>query len=128
MHADKFEHRDWSGFADQKNFALSLCTNEWVMSLDADEVLGDEVITEIQALKSSAFDGADTFKIARRLYIGDNFIRHGGYYPDLQLRIFKKDQVEFCKKAVHESVEFKDASSKTIAKLNHPLDHYAYFY
>lgn len=45
-------HRDWEGFASQKAFAASLCVNDWVLDLDADEVLSDELVTNIQALFS----------------------------------------------------------------------------
>src|SRR5690554_2629583 len=45
-------HRDWEGFASQKAFAASLCTHAWVLDLDADEVLSDELVTNIRALFS----------------------------------------------------------------------------
>ncbi|GGC83304.1 putative glycosyltransferase RP128 [Marinobacter halophilus] len=45
-------HRDWEGFASQKAYAASLCANDWVLDLDADEVLSDELVTNIQALFS----------------------------------------------------------------------------
>ena len=46
----KIFHQDWLGYGKQKNFALSQCSNEWVLSLDADEILTDELIAELELL------------------------------------------------------------------------------
>ena len=97
------------------------------MSLDADEVLTDELIDEIKSLDFEA----DGYQVARKLFIGDKFIRHGGYYPDYQLRLFKKSQGRFCESPVHESVELlidgeysKDRSK--CPELKNPLEHFSY--
>lgn len=49
----RFVHNDWQGFASQKAFAASLCRNDWVLDLDADEVLSDQLVTNIKALFAS---------------------------------------------------------------------------
>ena len=117
-YTDKINHQDWLGYGAQKNHALSLCNNEWVISLDADEVLTDELIEEIRSLDFHA----DGYKIARRLFIGDKFIRWGGYYPDYQLRLFKKSLGKFSDRPVHESVKLQGHAEE----LMNPLNHYAY--
>ncbi len=50
-YTSKTYHQDWLGYSAQKNLALSFCNNEWVLSLDADEVLTDELIEEIKVLE-----------------------------------------------------------------------------
>lgn len=120
QYTDKIFHQQWLGYGRQKNFALSKCRNEWVMSLDADEVLPDELITEIQHLDMSA----PAYRIARKLYLGDKFIRWGGYFPDYQLRLFKKSLGRISDAMVHESVKL--AASVECKKLTTPLDHFAY--
>lgn len=50
-HGAKIFHQDWLGYGKQKNFALAQCANEWVLSLDADEVLTDELVQEIEQLE-----------------------------------------------------------------------------
>lgn len=117
-YTDKIYDQDWLGYGPQKNFALSKCSNEWVMSLDADEILTDASIEEIKNLDFSS----DAYKIARKLYIGDKFIRWGGYYPDYQLRLFKKSLGKFDDRPVHESIILEGS----VAKLNEPLEHWAY--
>ncbi|MDA0772734.1 MAG: glycosyltransferase family 2 protein [Cyanobacteria bacterium] len=118
---------EWLGYGKQKNLALAKCSNEWVMSIDADEVLTDELIDEIKAL---GFE-ANGYQVARKLFIGDKFIRHGGYYPDYQLRLFKKSLGRFCDSEVHESVEMLEAGEynknrQSYPKLKNPLNHYSY--
>lgn len=140
-YTDKIYEQDWLGYGKQKNFALSKCGYEWVLSIDADEVLTDELIEEISKLplvvtvnsaKKFSLDHPG-YQIARKFFIGDKFIRYGGYYPDYQLRLFKKSLGRFCESQVHESVELYDPVTKEYSKdrsncpkLQNPLDHYSY--
>jgi glycosyltransferase involved in cell wall biosynthesis len=95
----------WRGFAAQKNFALSLCTSEWVLSLDADETVSPELAASIQ--KAIAVVASNTaYTLPRRnLFLG-RWMRHGGYYPDQKLRLFPRGQAAFQETPVHETVVF----------------------
>lgn len=118
----KVFHQDWLGYSDQKNLALSKCSGEWILSIDADEVINEDLKNEIiETIKNpNNFNG---FKIARNFYIGDRLIKNGGYYPDYQLRLFKREtNARFEKRAVHESIKLNGA----IGYLKNPLDHFAY--
>ena len=138
-YTDKIFHQDWLGFGKQKNIALEKCSNEWVLNLDSDEIISDELITEIQNLNLPAIASdkevslnPDAFLLARELYIGDKLIKHGGFYPDYQLRLFRKSKGRFCSSHVHESVEMKDRDGNyhkdrsSYTKLKHPIKHFAY--
>jgi glycosyltransferase involved in cell wall biosynthesis len=120
--------QNWLGYGAQKNYALSLCNNNWVLSLDADEVLSDELIKEIKNLNFNK----DAYQIARKFFIGDRFVRFGGYYPDYQLRLFQKSIGRFCDSPVHESVEMLSENGlyskdrKAYPCLRHAVNHYAY--
>ena len=121
-HGAKIFHQDWLGYGKQKNFALAQCSNEWVLSLDADEVLTDELIEEIKGLN---FDSEVVgYRVARKLFVGDRFICWGGYYPDYQLRLFQNSLGDFNELAVHESVQLP-ANAK-VCDLKKPLDHFSY--
>ncbi len=121
-HGAKIFHQDWLGYGKQKNFALAQCSNEWVLSLDADEVLTDELIEEIKGLN---FDTEVVgYRVARKLFVGDRFICWGGYYPDYQLRLFQNSLGDFNELAVHESVQLP-ADAK-VCDLKKPLDHFSY--
>ena len=114
--------KKWEGYSKQKNFAISKCTGDWILVLDADEVLSDGLKNEILAtIKTpSNYQG---FKVKRKFYIGKRWIRHGGYYPDYQLRLFKNNaNAHYKQREVHESIEMDGE----IGYLNNPLDHYAY--
>jgi glycosyltransferase involved in cell wall biosynthesis len=117
----------WAGFAVAKNSAIAKCTGAWVLSLDADEELTPKLQTEIKTLLSSD-PPADAYFIRRRnLFLG-RWIRHGGFYPDPKLRLFRRATVRFAttlqfeERPVHETIAF---DGKT-ATLDHDLIHHAY--
>ncbi len=121
-YADKLVHQDWLGYAAQKNFALSLCTQDWCLSLDADEVLTDALIAEIKSRHCERSESA--FAIPRKLYLGDKWLRFGGYYPDYHLRLFPRGAAKFNERAVHESLMLEPGLR--VRKLSRALEHYAY--
>lgn len=59
----KFYYHDWHSFAAQKNYAQSKCANEWLLSLDADEVLSEGLIREINQIKSEQYPQFNVYKI-----------------------------------------------------------------
>src|SRR4030095_14253717 len=119
----KVVHQDWLGYSAQKNYALGLASGEWLLSLDADEVATPDLVSEIDAtLGGPGAQDFNGFRIPRLLFIGDHAIRHGGFYPDAQLRLFRRGKGQFNDRLVHEAV-FVDGK---VAKLHHMLKHYAY--
>ncbi len=100
---DRVWVRPWPGFAVQKNFALEQATGDWVLSLDADERVTPELGDRIKAIVRD--DGpADGYLIPRRNLFWGAWVRHGGLYPDYQLRLFRRGAGRFVEDAVHESV------------------------
>src|SRR6202167_2154024 len=87
----KTSYHAFGGHGEQKNVALDLCTSDWVLLLDADEVLTPELQAEIRALLSGAREPEfGAYSIPRlNLYFG-RWIRHGGFYPDHKLRLFQR--------------------------------------
>lgn len=122
MFSVKLYQREWAGYADQKNFAISKCTGDWILVLDADEIVSDSLRDEI--LKTIKKAGIKTgFFIPRKLYIGKRWIQYGGYYPDYQLRLFRNNVGgHFPDREVHESLSIKGQKDY----LKTPLEHYAY--
>jgi glycosyltransferase involved in cell wall biosynthesis len=116
--------RPWPGFAEQKNFALSQCTGDWILSLDADEELSPELQQQIrQTLPSQPT--VDAFYLKRRnLFLG-RWIKHGGFYPDPKLRLFRSNlptPPQFEARPVHETIRF----SGPTATLDFDILHHAY--
>jgi len=115
-------HQSWLGFGAQKNFAIAQCMGEWILSLDADEALSSELAGNIAKAISTAAQELAGFSIARRnLFLG-RWLRHGGYYPDRKLRLFRRGRAHFQDRAVHESM----IADGPIAPLAGDLIHHTY--
>jgi len=116
-----FHVEQWRGFAAQKNFALGKASSGWVLSLDADEevepALGDEIKTTLAANPQ-----ATGFWIPRKNFFLGRWIRHGGFYPDPKLRLFRRGAGRFQDRLVHEDVHLTGPT----AKLKNHLLHHAY--
>jgi glycosyltransferase involved in cell wall biosynthesis len=88
----KIFHRTFDNYANQRNYALRELPiqNEWILFLDADEYLTEELKKEIsETLKTTDCNG---FYLKRRFYFWGKWIKHGGYYPTWILRLFKKEK------------------------------------
>jgi glycosyltransferase involved in cell wall biosynthesis len=117
--------RPWPGFAAQKNFALSQCSGDWILSLDADEELSPELQQEIRQTLSMRPPPFDAFYLKRRnLFLG-RWIKHGGFYPDPKLRLFRRTlstPAQFEDRPVHETIRFAGPT----ATLDFDILHHAY--
>lgn len=83
-----------------RNWAYSQAKNDWVLSLDADELVMPELKTEIeQTLKNNPKENG--FTIPRRNYIGNYWVKYGGWYPSPQLKLFRKDKFRYEEVEVH---------------------------
>ena len=111
---------DWQGFGIQKQRALDKATGDWVLSIDADEIVTPELKAEIMlAMQASEINGYEIPRLSN--YCG-RVIRHGGWYPDYVLRLFRREQGHFTDAVVHERI----IVSGKIAKLNTPFLHDAF--
>ena len=115
----------WKGFAAQKNSAISKCRGAWILSLDADEELSPELQSQLQTLLPTS-PPVDAYFLKRRNLFLKRWIRHGGYYPDPKLRLFRRNAVAFDNpfddRPVHETISFDGASDT----LDFDLIHHAY--
>ena len=82
--------RPFDGFRSQKQFAVEQARHDWILSLDADEVLDDRLAEAIQAERTRGFPGAAGYRFARRSEYFGRFLRHGNAYPDRKLRLFDR--------------------------------------
>ena len=112
---------NWKGYAAQKNSAIEKTTGDWVLSLDADEAVEPELMEEIRHVLDHN-PPVDGYYMPRKNYFLGRWIRHGGFYPDRKLRLFRRGRGRFGERAVHEVVQV-DGPAGT---LNHALVHNAY--
>lgn len=104
-----------------KQYAVDQCTGDWILILDADEEITPELKAEIQVF-ISAPGGASAASMPRRNFYFGRWLRHGGKYPDTQLRLFKRGFARFLPLPVHERLQVDGAA----AALKEPLLHYPY--
>ena len=113
--------RKWEGFAAQKQFAVSAASHSWVFVLDADEELSPELGGELRStLASHAL--ADGYRVNRKSFFLGQWMRYGGWFPDGQIRLFRRSAGHISQRPVHEGVEVKG----TVGLLANPLYHYTY--
>lgn len=109
------------GFGALKNLALSRAKNEWIFSIDADEVLEKEALKEI---KSLVLQSDHVYALPRKNLYKKEWIKACGWYPDYVLRLFNKNFTHFNDNVVHENVKLGENAK--IIKLQNGLKHYAY--
>jgi glycosyltransferase involved in cell wall biosynthesis len=117
QYTNKVFETDWQGFGVQKQRALEKAKGDWVLSIDADEIVTAELKEEIRAvITRPELNGYEIPRLSN--YCGKP-MRHGGWWPDYVLRLFRRDSGRFSEALVHERV-FVDGK---IGRLNAPLIH-----
>ncbi|MCB0790733.1 MAG: glycosyltransferase family 2 protein [Flavobacteriales bacterium] len=114
--------RAWTNYSDQKNFANDLARGPYILSLDADEVLGDELTADILRQKATGLHGA--YRLKRLTNYCGQWVRHGGWYPDAKVRLFPKQGVRWEGDHVHEILALP--SGTAITDLKGDLLHFSY--
>lgn len=108
---------DWPGFGPQKNRALDALATDWVLSIDADEIVSPELASSIRA--AIAAPQADVYAIDRLSSFCGVWIRHSGWYPDWIPRLFKRGAARFSDDLVHERLVFEAPARRLSGKLLH---------
>ena len=110
----------FEGFGPQKNFALSIATGDWVLSIDADERVTPALAAEIDtAIDAGA---ADAYEMPRLTYFCGRPIRHSGWQPDYVARLFRRGRARFSDDLVHERL----ISAGKLGRLREPLIHHGF--
>ncbi len=120
-YTDKVFIQEWKGYSAQKNTAIEKATLEWIFSIDADERVSVGLRDEIREVINNP-NALDGYLMPRRAYFAGRWIRHGGWYPDYQLRLFRKGKGKFVERGVHERAEVKG----NIGRLKGHIEHYTY--
>jgi len=119
-YTDKIFQHQWEGFANQKQKAVDYAGEEWILLLDSDERITPELMAEMRrAIISGDCNG---YYIPRENYFIGRWIKHGGWWPDYTLRLFRKKKGRLEIREVHEKVTVEGNT----AYLKNPLKHYTY--
>ena len=111
---------DWIGFGSQKQRALDAATGEWVLSIDADELIPPALAAEIRAAIAGGKEAG--YRINRLSSFLGKPLRHGGWYPDRHLRLARRDAARFTDALVHESLVVQG----TVGNLATDMPHQSY--
>ncbi len=112
----KASFHQWSGFSEQKAHALSLCRNDWVLNIDADEILTDKYLEEV--IRVVGENKVDALESNRTLYRWGKMPKHFGG-DDRLIRLFRKSAGHYEPRRVHEGISIEGKVEKTDATINH---------
>lgn len=118
---------EWTGYGPAKREAVRRATGEWILSIDADEVLSPDLAEEIQGVMSMATDRRGYYMRRKTQFMG-KWIMHCGWYPDFVLRLFQASNGDFNDAVVHEKVILNGNAGHLKGELLHysypNLEHY----
>ncbi len=119
----RFFQRAFDGYSSQKNYGISQASYPYILSLDADEALTECLKKDLMRVKEQGTH--DGYRMRRTANYCGTWIRHGGWYPDIKLRLFNRSKGTWSAQLVHEEVVMTEGSS--IAMLKGNLLHYTYY-
>ncbi len=115
----QFFEKKFNGYGEQKNHALNLCSHEWVLFLDADEVPDENLKKSIQKIVSSANTEFNVYKAKFNNHLGSHMIRFGGWGDVCRERLFRKKYARYSDDKVHEFLITDQKAGLLEGKLNH---------
>lgn len=113
---------EWKGYAAQKNSAIDKATGDWILSLDADEEISLGLANEIAKTLANKNPGEEGYWLHRKNHFLGRWIRHGGFWPDPKLRLFRRGAGQFEDRAVHEDIQLRGR----VGTLGNALIHHSY--
>ena len=112
------ETRAWTGYVDQKNFAASLASHDWIFSLDADERIPPALASEIRALLATE-PHRGGYRVPRVTFHLGRWVRTTDFYPDYQTRLYDRRKGRWQGRYVHESVTVDGDTGQLTTELLH---------
>lgn len=115
---DKIYSDPWYGFGKQKNLCADRASHRWILNIDADERVSNDLREEIfQVLRSSS--ALHGYYIPRKNYFCGQWIKRGGWYPDYNLRLYRREFGRFSEREVHEAVVLRGSAGYFRGNLEH---------
>ena len=111
--------RDWPGHRQQKQFCTDQASNDWILSLDADETIGDELRDEIIELRDRGFPEKAGWRMPRLSYYMGAWVNHGTWRPDWNLRLFDRRRARWGGNNPHDRVELAGPMGTLAGQIYH---------
>ena len=115
-------NKEFLGYGEQKNFATARAVNDWILSLDADEALTPELRQSILKMKQQPL--FDVYEMARLTKYCGQWIKHSGWYPDRQTRLYNRTKGRWVERKVHEYWDLSNGGKKGL--LDGDMLHYSF--
>lgn len=119
----KVMHHDWEGYGPQKRFAEEQCANDWVLNLDADEVVSDALVADIRRVFSAGMPEVDGYMLAIRDCLPGQAEANRFAHTTKAVRLYRKSRGRYAASPVHDRVHFTDIAR--IDTLESPVWHYS---
>ncbi len=121
-YTDRFIQRPWTGYREQKAYAHSQASKDWVLLVDSDERVTAELKEEVLNALAAENGQVAGYAVPRLVYYLHRWWRRGGWYPDYDVRLFRRDLVTWGGSDPHEKIHVNGP----VRRLSHPLQHYSY--
>ncbi|MBC2850693.1 glycosyltransferase family 2 protein [Cetobacterium sp. 8H] len=118
----KYFVESWKGYGPQRNSAIDKCQGEWILNIDADEEISEELAKKIKEITTNSQEKREVFKINRLSVCFGKELKHGGWGTSYAIRLFKKEAGRFNDNTVHEAFE----TQKEIFKIKEDIFHHSY--
>ena len=119
---DRVEVHPYEGNIEQKRYGVSLARNDWVMIIDPDEVMPPDLAEQLRLALKSPDPDLSGLELNRRTWHLGRWIRHGDFYPDWTLRVFRRSRARWAGSNPHPRVVVEGR----VDRLSEPLEHYSY--
>src|SRR5262245_47851621 len=121
-HTQHFIQRAWTGYRDQKAYAHSQATKDWILLVDSDERVTPELRAEILRALAEDGDCFSGYELPRLVYYLDRWWWRGGWYPDYDVRLFRRERATWGGSDPHERI----LVDGRVRHLRCPLHHFSY--
>jgi glycosyltransferase involved in cell wall biosynthesis len=121
-YTDRVMQRAWAGYVDQKAYALSQVTKDWVLVVDSDERVTPELRKEINQALAEDNNNYCGYAVPRLVFYLRRWWRRGGWYPDYSVRLFRRDRATWGGSEPHDKI----LVDGRVRRLRHPLHHFTY--
>lgn len=122
-HGVRVFQRAWSGYSDQRNYTEQQCRGDLILFLDADERPDEGMRQAIHRLKALPPSGVAGWELSTKVFFFGRFMRHGGFFPERKLRLYRRGQGRWEQRQVHEHFE---AHGPVVKLTGGYLEHYSY--
>lgn len=119
-------HQEYLGDGPQKAFSVQYASNDWILSLDADERLDEDAVSAISGLDLER-DDVDGYSFRRRNFVGNHWIRAAGFYPDRVVRLYHRQRAAYLPKKAHSSVNARNTVALKVHLIHFTYRDYAHW-